>query len=231
MLKKVFSTLLLLCFSISYGQNTNVAFSRALQLNIRPYIKASNKAFRDQNFTEGVRLFDSLVNYKLVGTQFDDFTVKNLSSKKITLSKIGKPVFIITYASWCIINKGDIPALNKIVEEQHGDLEVLVFFWGTRADLQKTSRFFHKKIQICYTDTSENENYELVTRLKNTLGFPTSYFIDSNQKVLSINRISNPFMGNITLEQATEQSYKNFISMINTVRLKNNSVVLPLVEN
>ncbi|MBK0370781.1 TlpA family protein disulfide reductase [Flavobacterium agrisoli] len=231
MLKKILYIGVMQLGWLGYGQDTIVSFSNALQANMRSYIKASNKAYLEQNFQEGQRLFDSLVNYKLIGTQFDDFTVKNLNSKKITLSKLGKPVFILTYASWGVINKGDIPAINRLAEEHDDDLQIMIFFWGTKDDLEKTSRLFHKKIQICYTDTRYRENFDLVKRLKNTLGFPTSYFIDSQQKVVTINRISNPMMSGVTLEDATANSYLKFNSMINTGVLKNSTSKIPVARN
>lgn len=231
MIKLKLYSILLLIYSYSYGQDTIVSFSNALHANINNYIKASNQAYLQENYVEGMRLFDSLVNYKLIGTQFDDFTVKNLTSKKITLSKLKKPVFIITYASWCVINNGDIPAINKLADE-HGDtLQILIFFWGTKDELGKKARLFNKKIEICYTDSEDNENYVLVKRLKNSLGFPNSYFIDANQKVVSINRITNPYMNNISIEEATEVSYKKFNAMINTSIVRNTTSKLPVAKN
>lgn len=224
MLKIITPIVLLSFIPLTYAQENSEKFSEVLEYNIGAYISASNKAYVEKNEIEGRRLFDSLVTYKLIGTHFDDFTVKNLSSKKITLNKLKKPVFIITYASWCLINKGDIPAINKLSEEQNGNLQILIFFWGNKNNLEKTARLFNKKIQICYTDRAEN--YELVKRLKNSLGFPTSYFIDANQKVVSINRVTNPYMDNVSLEEATQKSYEKFTSMIQSEAIKNNSSVL-----
>jgi hypothetical protein len=53
------------------------------------------------------RLFDSLVQYKLNGTQFDDFTIKGYNSKKVILNKI-KPILLVTYAS-CVRKKMLLP--------------------------------------------------------------------------------------------------------------------------
>lgn len=215
MVKKLLLYCILFYFCSSYSQDSAPTFSQILKSNSAKYIEKSNQAFFKNDLTEGKRLFDSLVNYKLIGTQFDNFTVKTFSSKKVSLNEIKKPLLIITYASWCVINKGDIPALNQLAQKHKTDLQIMIVFWGNKTDARKISKLFNKHIQVTYTGFEEKENYEFVSLLKNTLGFPTSYFLDANKKVVNISRVNNPYFLNISYEKALSDSYIRFSSIIN----------------
>lgn len=213
--RKLLLLLLLFTFFTNYSQDSIVYFSNVLRSSIKPYIIASNKAYAEKDFSEGQRLFDSLVQHNLIGTIFDDFTVKTFPSKKMRLSKINKPVFIITYASWCVINKGDPPALNKLAKEYLDDLNIIVLFWSTKSEVKKIAKVFSKDITICYADENYMNDSHLVARLKHTLGFPTSYFIDENKNVINICRISNPHIPRTSSAVAMTKSYTSFNSIIN----------------
>jgi thiol-disulfide isomerase/thioredoxin len=213
--KKLLSYFILFYFCTSYSQESTPLFSQILKLNSAKYIEKSNEAFAKNDITEGKQLFDSLVSRKLIGTQFDNFTVKTFSSKKISLDKINKPLLIVTYASWCVINKGDIPALNQLARKHKDDLQIMIVFWGNKTDAKKTSKAFNKHIQVTYTGFEENENYEFVSLLKNTLGFPTSYFLDTDKKVVTICRVNNPYFLNTSHEKALSDSYEQFSNIIN----------------
>ena len=185
-------------------------FSDAIKANINIYNKASNRAFRKKDFAEGQRLFDSLVQYKLVGTQFDDFTIKGYRSKSIKLNQIKKPIFIITYASWCVIGKGEIPALNKLAKEHQDDIQFIVLFWDKKSSIKGLAQEFCSDIKICYANEYYDKDYRLVATIKHTLGFPTSFFIDENKKVVSIKRIANKFKPRTSFKSAVVQNYENF---------------------
>lgn len=202
-------------FCASYSQDSIASFSQTLKANTAKYVEKSNEAFAQNNLLEGQNLFNSLVNEKLIGTRFDNFTVKTLSSQKISIDKIKKPMLIITYASWCVINKGDIPALNQLAENHSRELQIMILFWGNKLESKKIAKLFHKNIQIAFANFGEKENYDFVSQLKNTLGFPTSYLIDSNKTVVNISRLNNPYLLNTSTEKALTDSYKHFNTIIN----------------
>lgn len=205
--------ILLLSFSC-FSQVNEVYFSAALKANLPSYIKNSNQAFAENNIEEGNRLFENLVKEKLEGTIFDNYMIKTFSSKKIDLDQIDKPILLITYASWLVINEGDIPALNKIATENFNDLQIVVFFWGSEKESKEIGKSFDKNIIVSYTDFENKENFYLVSQLKNSLGFPTSYFIDSDKRVLNICRVNAfPFKA-IPAEKAFEKSYDKFMKLI-----------------
>lgn len=231
MKKSLLILIFIFSFSETYSQDAIVYFSDAIKANIKTYNKASNRAFDKKDFIEGQRLFDSLVQNKLLGTQFDDFSIKSYHSKHVKLSKIKKPVFIITYASWCVLSKGEIPALNKLAKEHRNDIEFIVLFWDKKSKIKKIAHQFSNDIKVCYADETYDNDSRIVSTLKHTLGFPTSFFIDENKKVISIKRISNQLKPRTAFSVALSVSYENFSKNINESLLNKTAVQSSLVNN
>ncbi len=172
----------------TYCQDKTLSFTDVIKTNLKKYNTKSDIEFEKGNIEKGNALFDSLVQNNLVGSRFDDYSFKCINSRKVKLSKIKKPVFIITYASWCVINKGEIPALNKLARKYEKDFQMIVVFWDIRNDMKKISRQFNSNIKVCYANESYKNDEAVVATLKHTLGFPTSYFLDSDLKVVDIKR-------------------------------------------
>jgi thiol-disulfide isomerase/thioredoxin len=180
--------LAVLLFESSYAQDKVVYFSDAIKSNIKKYNSQSDKAFENGDIAAGQALFDSLVQNKLVGSKFDDYSFKSVNSRKVKLSKIKKPVFIITYSSWCVIGKGEIQALNKLARKYDKEVQFIAVFWDTRNDTRKIARKFNNKIKVCYANETYKNDARIVATLKHTLGFPTSYFLNSSLEVVDIKR-------------------------------------------
>jgi thiol-disulfide isomerase/thioredoxin len=231
MSKKILYILLLLSISNTYCQDSIVYFSDALESNINQYIKASNHAFEKKDFIEGKRLFDSLVQHKLVGTLFDDFSLKGYNTKNVKSNKINKPIFLITYSSWCVINKGDAPALNKLAKEYAKDVQIIILFWDKKSDIKKIANQFNNEIKICYANETYINDFSIIARLKHTLGFPTSFFIDENKKVINISRIPNQYKPKTSFTKALEISYLKFNTVINESLLQKTTDDAPLATN
>ncbi|RKS90380.1 thiol-disulfide isomerase/thioredoxin [Flavobacterium limicola] len=215
MTRKILLLFFLLSFSSNYSQDSIAYFSDALRLNINSYNAASNRAFENKDFNEGKRLFDSLVQYKLIGTRFDDFTVKGYNSKDVILNNINKPILLVTYASWCILNKGDAPALNELAKKYPDDLQIVIIFWDKKQNLKKIANQFSNAIKICYANESYANDFRIIATLKHTLGIPTVFFIDENKKVVNINRVKNHYKPKISFDTALTISYDLFDQMIN----------------
>lgn len=215
-MRKTLLTLLFLfnLFS-SYSQDTIVYFSDAIKENIRPYKKASNKAYEINDIKEGKKLFDSLVKTKLIGTKFDDFNLKVYKEKNIKTNRISKPIFIITYASWCVIPKGEIPALNILAKEHRNDLQFIVVFWDKKNDLKNIANKFSSYIKVCYANESYAKDSHIISTIKHTLGFPTSIFIDENKNVVSVKHFENKIKLKTPIKEAIITSYNYFSKDIN----------------
>lgn len=218
-------------FGFSFAQeSTKASFSDAMKTNLRTYNNACNNAFEKRDMAEGQRLFEEFVDTKLVGTQFDDFTIKCLHSKDIQLSKINKPVYMVTYATWCLINKGEITALNKIANELN-NVQFIVLFWDKEANVKKVASQFDNSIKVCYADETTNNVSQIVATLKHTLGFPTTYFLDENKNVVSIKRVSSEYKPKNTMDQAVTFSYENLKKDINSSILNKRKPSSTLVAN
>ncbi|AOW11135.1 TlpA family protein disulfide reductase [Flavobacterium gilvum] len=216
----LYALILSLSLTISYGQDTITYLSEAIKENINPYKKASNKAYEKRDFEEGRNLFDSLVKNKLVGTKFDDFSLKVYKDKNVKINRIQKPVFIITYASWCVIPKGEIPALNILAKEHHDDLQIVVVFWDKKKDLKNIAKKFNDNIKVCYANEYYSKDSHIVASIKHTLGFPTSIFLDENKNVIAIKHFDSKIKIKTPIKEAITCSYNYFSKDINENMVK-----------
>ena len=105
----IFLISLLFIFTANCQEDKN-SFNYVIKNNIKKYNLESNLAFESNDSEKGRILFDSLVVKHLIGTNFEDYMLKGFEKRKVKLSSFKKPLFILTYASWCIPSKGEIPA-------------------------------------------------------------------------------------------------------------------------
>lgn len=209
----------LLCiftFQTSQGQENMTSFSDAIKNNIKKYNTQTDKEFERGAIEKGYALFDSLVQNHLVGSRFDDYSFKCVNSRKVKLSKIKKPVFIITYASWCVMNRGEIPALNKLARKYEDDIQFIVVFWDVKSDVKKIARQFNNHIKVCYANESYKNDEAIVATLKHSLGFPTSYFLNSDLEVVDIKRGAISIPSRTAFKKALEMNYSIFNSRLVT---------------
>lgn len=209
-------TLLLLFLLLSNFAQSQVEpdddklFSEAIRLNIKKYTSESQRAYAYHDFDRAEFLYDSLVNNVVRGSVLDNFRVRKLSGRRIELYRYNKPIFLITYSSWCVPAEGEIPALNKIANQYHKQVDVVVLFWDTRMDAKKAAKKFSRKINVVYVDETENDNNHIVGRMKHSLGLPTSFLVDKDKKILAVRRGATQFHS----EGSPEAIYKYFISSI-----------------
>ena len=188
-MRKIYLVIALIVFSFfGYSQEDSHGFADAIKLHLKKYNNKSNLAFENRDWQKGQVLFDSLVSNYLIGTTFEDYTLKSFEKKKLKLSSFKKPIFILTYASWCIPSKGEIPALNKLAQKYSKDVKFVILFWDKKHSVKKISRKFNHNISVCYAHESYKNDANIVSNLKHTLGFPTSYFLDQNLRVVNIKR-------------------------------------------
>lgn len=187
-----------------------VYFSDAIKAHLKKYNIKSDIEYEKGDIAKGQALFDSLVQNYLVGSKFNDFSLKSIGSRKIKLSKIKKPVFIITYASWCVINKGEIAALNKLSRKYSKDMQFIVLFWDKKSEAKKYGRRFNGSIDVCYANESYRNDAKIVSTLKHTLGFPTSYFLNGKLEVIDIKRGGVQTDPRMPLREAIALNYNLF---------------------
>lgn len=181
---------LFLLSNLGYSQDEESTFVSALRAHLKNYNKQTNKIYEKNEFEKGQILFDSLVKNHLVGTTFQDYTLKSFEKRKLKLSNFKKPLFILTFASWCIPTKGQIPALNKLAQKYSKDVKFVVLFWDKKHQVKQLSNKFNHNITVCYAHESYKNDAYIVAHLKHSLGFPTSYFLDQDLKVINIKRVT-----------------------------------------
>jgi len=206
------------------AQQEAVSFSDAIRAHIRKYNHQSDIEFEKGDIARGQALFDSLVQNYLVGSRFNDFQLKSVGSGKIKLSKINKPVFIITYASWCVMNKGEIAALNKVARKYSKDVQIIVLFWDKKSEAKKSGRKFSSNIDVCYANESYRNDAKIVATLKHTLGFPTSYFLNQNLDVVDIRRGGVKVQPRTPFRESLAQNFELFDARISDFLAKKDSV-------
>jgi len=198
-------------FSIFAQDNEEKAFPVAVKENIKKYNTACNSAYEKGDIEKGQFLFDTLVSNQLVGTKFEDYTLRKASGGKLKLSSIKKPILIQTYTSWCILNKGEIPALNKLAKKYAKDLKIVVVFWDKKQSMKAIANQFNGNIEVCYANENYNNDGEVVAVLKYAIGYLSSYYLDQNLKVVSIKKGAPPQIPKKThIKEAIQINFDNY---------------------
>ncbi len=192
-------------------------FSKVIGKNIKSYRQKSQDAYLVSDFERAEFLFDSLITKVVNGSYLDNFKVKNLSGRKLELNDFDKPIFLMTYASWCTPGSGEIPALNDIANKYHKEIDFVVLFWDTKDKVKKATKEYNKKINIVYVDEKENKHDHIVETLKHSLGFPTSFFIDKDKMIIDVRRgVLHPYNEKYSI--SFELNYNSFFNGISLLK-------------
>lgn len=196
-----------------------------LGISFKDYAIKSDRAYFEKDFDRADKLFDSLIKKVVNGSVFDNFKMHKLSGKRIAFYTFKKPIFFMTYASWCTPGSGEIPALNEIANTHYKDIDFVILFWDKKKDVKKIAKQYSRKIHILYIDEKQNMDDNIIQTLKHTLGFPISFFIDANKKIVDVRRgVLHPY--NEQYEISYELNYNAFINGINLLKNFNNKETL-----
>lgn len=210
------------CLITTYAQQDQKSFSEALSLHLPKYKKHADKAYRAKDVERADFLFDSLVNYCLKGSRLDNFKVKDLKKKPVFLDEFKKPLYLTTYASWIAPTAGEIPALNKLAEKYGEQVHFVMLFWDNNETARELAKKYSKKITILYVDEMQNSSPYVVKMMKHSLGFPTSFLLDKDKRILDIRRkVSHPF--GIELERSFDLNYDSFSNALSLLLIKDSS--------
>ncbi|AFL82451.1 thiol-disulfide isomerase-like thioredoxin [Aequorivita sublithincola DSM 14238] len=215
--RKLLYLFLLLTFTAQSQIEQGSLFSEVIGKNIKKFTQNSQKAYEVHDFERADFLFDSLINNVINGSYLDNFKVRKLSGRKIDLYKFDKPIFLMTYASWCTPGAGEVPALNDIAKKYYKDIDFVVLFWDSKEKVRRSARKYSSKIRIIYVDEKENKNDHIVEIMKHSLGFPTSFFIDENKRIVDVRRgVLHPY--NEKYEISFELNYNSFLNGISLLK-------------
>lgn len=222
-MRKLYNIYIFLLFSFSgLSQNDTLSFPETLKIHLRKYNIQSDDAYENKDLQRGQILFDSLVSHHLIGTQFEDYTLKRFKKKKIKLSSFKKPLFILTYATWCVPSEGEIPALNRLAEKYSDEVQFIVLFWDKKHLLRKVARAFNHQITVCYANESYKNDAVIVAHLKHTLGLPTSYFLNENLQVVNIRRGGAQPDSKSSYDKAFSMNYSIFRNGLSSILIHRN---------
>lgn len=88
---------------------------------------------------------------------------------------------LMTYSSWRVPTKGEIPALNELATKYKRKVDFVVLFWSQKNKVRKAAK---KNIHIIYVDELKNRDAHIIKMLKHSIGSPTIFVIGSDKKYL-----------------------------------------------
>ncbi|RKS18475.1 thiol-disulfide isomerase/thioredoxin [Flavobacterium endophyticum] len=197
-------------------------FSDAIKINFKKYSSESNLAYKNKDFKRGKFLFDSLVKGQLVGTKFDNYSFKKIQGGKLNLESSKKPIFLLTYASWCVPSKGEIPALNKLAQKYSNDVKFVVLFWDKKHNVKKVAKKFNSHITVCFAHETYKNDAPAISSIKHTLGFPTCFYLDEHLKIVDIKRGGGNSSPSVAYMKAYTQNYNAFRDGLSTILINKN---------
>ena len=153
MSRKLLYIILLISFSaLSQNIEPRNLFSRVIGENIKSYTTNSKQAYQNNNIERADFLFDSLIHNVVNGSYMDNFKVRKLSGGRTELNDFKKPIFLMTYATWCTPGAGEIPALNDIAKKYHKEIDFVILFWNSKDKVKKASSEYSRYVSIIYAD-------------------------------------------------------------------------------
>ncbi|MDT0690232.1 thioredoxin family protein [Salegentibacter sp. F188] len=209
-MRKLLLVFLLLTGYISRPQaekDDKVYFSEALAMHLPKYEKEARNAYRVNDYERGSALFDSLVKNSLRNSYIDNFRFYNLRKKPVQLYEFKKPVYLITYSSWCVQGKGEIPAINKLANKYKDQIDFVVLFWDKFSTVKDIAKKFNKYIKVVYVDERKNSDPFIIKNLKHSLGLPNYFLISGDKRIEDIRRsVFLPY--NASEEKSYELNYE-----------------------
>ncbi|WP_111709916.1 TlpA disulfide reductase family protein [Lutibacter citreus] len=121
-----------------------------------------------------------------VGNTAPDFTLTSVNGENITLSKVeAKYKLVDFWASWCIPCRASFPHLIELRKQYKKDGFAIVGI-GTADEEAKWRKAIEedKTPWIHVFDTNENRSYGPVAKLYGVPFLPTTFLMDSNQKII-----------------------------------------------
>lgn len=119
--------------------------------------------------------FNPLMPDNSSGTKAPDFTLKDVSGKKVSLSSFkGKPVLLNFWATWCPYCRKERAHLDAVYKEYKG--KGLIVISVSTDDSVETVREYLKKIPAEFIVLSDNDGR--VASLYNISGLPSSLLIN-----------------------------------------------------
>lgn len=188
-------------------------FSEKIAVVRNEYVSKAKKAFDKGNAKYARQHFKNFIKEELEGTYMDNFNVSCLNTNKCCINDYNKPMILITYASWCVPGKGEIPVMNHLANQKKEKIDFVVLFWDDRKSARKAAKDLSNDIHVVYVDELKNRYIHTIRMLKHSLGFPKMFSIASDKKILQIRNTKGlPFYKSI--DKAFEENLVFFDDLI-----------------
>jgi thiol-disulfide isomerase/thioredoxin len=113
-----------------------------------------------------------------VGTFAPDFTLPTLDGRDVTLSSLrGKPVVLTFFASWCNPCEKDMPALQRLQDDNRDRLAVIGVNFK---DFREDTRQFVERLGVGFPALIENSTTNPVAVRYDVHAMPDTVFIDAD---------------------------------------------------
>ncbi|MEP2937288.1 MAG: redoxin domain-containing protein [Gilvibacter sp.] len=203
-------------------------FSYNIEQHLKSYVQKADLAYEFADFERGEFLFDSLVKNVVNRSYMDNFKAKKLSGREVEFYDFEKPMFLMTYAAWCTPGVGEIPALNKMAETYHDQLDIVILFWNSKKQAKAVASEYSSKITLLYIDEVENKSCHAISTLKHSLGFPTSFFIKANKQIVDVRRgVLHPYNEEYAISyELNHEAFLNGISLLLTSKEEDASTLI-----
>lgn len=156
------------------------------------------------------------------GTYLLNYDFTTINGKVISTSDIKKPIIIVAAATWSGPFWGGMPALNKIVEENHDKIQFIMIFWDKEAKVKKMAHKINEHIALIparESDKVERGNLDISGFVHKIQDYPTAYLINKNQQFVNVVRGAESPSKTMKWEEVTKTNLENL-----------NKVIAPLLQ-
>ena len=119
----------------------------------------------------------------VIGEPAPNFALKDTSGRLVTLSELrGRVVWVNFWAAWCVPCKQELPAIQKLYDEKHGDgLDVLEVNWQESA---QTAEDFWQSLDLSLPLVLDRGG-DVFSQYK-LRGLPDSFFVGRDGKIAAM---------------------------------------------
>lgn len=208
-MRKTLFTIFVFVAIISFAQDnenpSNKRYFSDTEKIIKKYREDCQKYY-DVNDVENARKYYDSINYVTNGSYIKDYTFETYDNKTYKTSKLKKPLFLMTSASWCKPCRVEVPALNKVVEEYYEQVDFVVLFWDKLESLKRLAPDYNEKIYLVPSKNSGSNMTTLdINGFRHITGYPKTYLISTE------NRIVENFGGAAVPQTYTDENGKEKI--------------------
>lgn len=159
-----------------------------MTLHYDEFRKKSSLDFQRNYYKVTKDHFTIFVSSKLKWSILDNFKVSSINKNIKFIYDIQKPMYLMSYSSWCVPSNGEIEALNKLVNKHSSWMDFVLIMWDTKNDARKFSKKFHRKVKVLYVNELNNTKSKAISILKHKFGVPVSLTVSSDKVILNIRK-------------------------------------------